>query len=57
MTLISKQYASLLLAIVVATTAVIVSMCDLVVHSLVPYVREGPGGVYIRTITLSRTRE
>ena len=48
----TKQYASLLLTIVVGTTAVIVSMCDLVVHSLVPYVREGPGGVYIKSTTL-----
>ena len=47
MTTITKQYASLLLAIVVATTAAPVSMCDLVVHSPVPYVRDGPGGVYI----------
>ena len=48
-----NTYAPLLLAAAVATAAAYVSMCDLVVRLLVPYVWEGPGGVFAKSIPCS----
>ena len=45
-----NTYAPLLLAAAVATAAAYVSMFDLVVRLLVPYVWEGPGGVFAKSV-------